>query len=95
MRVDKNDNVWPVDEGSGMIIKYNPKGEQEFWLGRTPEAIDYLEANLEILKYAHPTVAFNRQARSAARASSTAKPISPGIGKATCSSPTAMAIRGW
>ncbi|MEO8896222.1 MAG: hypothetical protein ABI450_10105, partial [Rhizomicrobium sp.] len=61
VRVDKNDNVWPVDEGSGMIIRYNPKGEQEFWLGRTPEAIDYLEANLEILKTAHPTVAFNRR----------------------------------
>ena len=51
MRVDRNDNVWQVDEGSGMIIKYNPQGQQDFWLGRTPEAIDYLEANLEILKY--------------------------------------------
>jgi hypothetical protein len=60
VRVDAHDNVWPVDEGSGMIIRYNPKGEQDFWLGRTPEAIDYLEANLEILKTAHPTVAYNR-----------------------------------
>ena len=57
VRVDRDDNVWQVDEGSGMIVKYNPQGQQILWLGRTPEAIDYLEANLEILKYAHPTMA--------------------------------------
>lgn len=61
IRVDAHDNVWQVDEGSGMIVRYDPKGQQNFWLGRTPEAIDYLEANLEILKTAHPTVAFNRR----------------------------------
>ena len=55
-----DDNVWLVDEGSGMIISYNPQGQQDFWLGRMPEAIDYLESNLEILKYAHPTVAARR-----------------------------------
>jgi NHL repeat len=55
VRVDQHDNVWQVDEGSGMIVKYNPQGQQILWLGRTPEAIDYLERNLEILKYAHPT----------------------------------------
>src|SRR5215472_570480 len=43
VRVDTHDNVWQVDEGSGMIVRYNPKGQQDFWLGRTPEAIDYLE----------------------------------------------------
>ncbi len=57
VRVDKHDNVWQVDEGSGMIVKYNPQGQQVLWLGRTPEAIDYLERNLEILKYARPTTA--------------------------------------
>jgi hypothetical protein len=54
VRVDREDNVWQVDEGSGMIVKYNPKGQQILWLGRTPEAIDYLEANLEVLKYSRP-----------------------------------------
>jgi len=49
VRVDKQDNVWQVDEGSGMIVKYDPTGQHIFWLGRTPEAIDYLEANLEVL----------------------------------------------
>ena len=51
VRVDKQDNVWQVDEGSGMIVKYNPEGQHIFWLGRTPEAIDYLESNLESLHF--------------------------------------------
>ena len=51
VRVDKQDNVWQVDEGSGMIVKYDPTGQHIFWLGRTPEAIDYLEANLEVLHF--------------------------------------------
>src|ERR1700744_6085915 len=55
VRVDKDDNVWSVDEGSGMVVKWNPEGQHFFWLGRVPEAIDYLESNLEISRYAHPT----------------------------------------
>jgi hypothetical protein len=51
VRVDKEDNVWQVDEGSGMIVKYNPEGQHIFWLGRTPEAIDYLQGNLEVLHF--------------------------------------------
>lgn len=51
VRVDKEDNVWQVDEGSGMVVKYNPEGQSIFWLGRTPEAVDYLQANLEILHF--------------------------------------------
>src|ERR1700722_13390499 len=51
VRVDKDDNVWMVDEGSGMIVKFNPEGQNVFWLGRTPEAIDYLQSNLETLHF--------------------------------------------
>jgi len=47
VRVDKNDNVWQVDEGSGMIVKYSPQGVPLEQFGRTPEAIDYLEESLE------------------------------------------------
>jgi NHL repeat len=47
VRVDKYDNVWMVDEGSGMIVKFNPQGVPVEEFGRTPEAIDYLEENLE------------------------------------------------
>jgi hypothetical protein len=52
VRVDKQDNVWQVDEGSNMIVKYDPEGQHVFWLGRTAEAVDYLQANLEILHFA-------------------------------------------
>jgi hypothetical protein len=43
VRVDKDDNVWMVDEGSNMIVKFNPEGRVVMVLGRKPEAIDYLE----------------------------------------------------
>src|SRR5580704_13146296 len=47
VRVDRNDNVWQVDEGSGMIVKYSPQAVPLEEFGRTPEAIDYLEEMLE------------------------------------------------
>jgi DNA-binding beta-propeller fold protein YncE len=47
VRVDDSDNVWIVDEGSGMIVKFNPQGLAVEWLGRPPEAIDYLQTYLE------------------------------------------------
>ena len=92
VRIDRDDNVWQVDEGSGMIVKYNPKGQQVLWLGRTPEAIDYLERNLEILKYAHPMMAAPPKPVGR-KENSTAKPMWPGIHKVTSSCPTVMAIR--
>src|SRR5580692_2852253 len=42
VRNDKYDNVWVVDEGSDMIVKYNKEGVLQYELGRKPEAIDYL-----------------------------------------------------
>lgn len=47
VRVDNQDNVWIVDEGSGMVVKFNRRGQAVEWLGRTPEAIDYLQTHLE------------------------------------------------
>ena len=47
VRVDGHDNVWIVDEGSGMLVKFNPHGQAVEWFGRTPEAIDYLQTHLE------------------------------------------------
>src|ERR1041384_2952668 len=49
VRVDKYDNVWMVDEGSNMIVKFAPDGLVKMVLGRKPEAIDYLEKSLEIV----------------------------------------------
>jgi hypothetical protein len=43
VRVDKDDNVWMTDEGSNMVVKFNPDGRVAMVLGRKTEAIDYLE----------------------------------------------------
>lgn len=47
VRVDRYDNVWMVDEGSGMIVKFDPQANVKMVLGRKPEAIDYLQEYLE------------------------------------------------
>jgi sugar lactone lactonase YvrE len=44
VRVDKDDNVWAVDEGSNMVIKFSPEGKVLMLLGRRPEAVEGLEA---------------------------------------------------
>jgi hypothetical protein len=40
VRVDAQDNVWVVDEGSNMVIKFNPEGRVVMVLGRRPEAVE-------------------------------------------------------
>ena len=47
VRVDKDQNVWIVDEGSSMVIESRPNGDLVKEYGRKPEAIDYLEEFLE------------------------------------------------
>lgn len=47
VRVDRYNNVWMVDEGSGMIVKFDPEGNVKMVLGRKPEAIDYLQRFVE------------------------------------------------
>ena len=39
IRVDPQDNVWVVDEGSNMVVKFNPEGRVAMVLGRRPEPI--------------------------------------------------------
>ena len=39
VRVDPMDNVWVVDEGSNMVIKFDPDGRVLMTMGRKPEAI--------------------------------------------------------
>ncbi len=34
VRVDRDDNIWAVDEGSNMVIKFNPEGRVMMVLGR-------------------------------------------------------------
>ena len=47
VRVDKYDNVWMLDEGSGMLVKFDPSAMPQMQFGRTLEAIDYLEEFVE------------------------------------------------
>jgi hypothetical protein len=44
VRVDKDDNIWAVDEGSNMVIKFSPDGKVLMLIGRRPEAVEGLEA---------------------------------------------------
>jgi len=47
IKFDKDDNLWVVDEGSNMVMKFNPQGLVTMVLGRKDESIDYLERFLE------------------------------------------------
>jgi hypothetical protein len=52
VRIDKENNVWVVDEGSNMVIKFNPQGLVTLVLGRKVEAIDYIEEHERDLEMA-------------------------------------------
>src|SRR5207244_4968130 len=39
VRVDRQDNIWVIDEGSNMIIKFDAEGRVVMTLGRKPEAL--------------------------------------------------------
>jgi hypothetical protein len=40
VRVDREDNIWAVDKGSDMIIRFNPQGRVTMVFGRKKEASD-------------------------------------------------------
>src|SRR5579862_1364581 len=40
VRVDKDDNIWAVDEGTNMVTKFSPEGKVLMVLGRRPPAVD-------------------------------------------------------
>src|SRR6202790_2753130 len=39
VRVDKDDNIWTVDEGTNMITKFSPDGKVLMVLGHRPPAV--------------------------------------------------------
>jgi DNA-binding beta-propeller fold protein YncE len=43
VRVDKDDNIWAIDKGSDMIVKFNPEGRVTMVFGRKKEASDEAE----------------------------------------------------
>lgn len=40
VRIDKDDNIWAVDEGSNLVIKFNPEGRVTMVLGYRPPAVE-------------------------------------------------------
>ena len=40
VRIDKNDNIWAIDKGSDMIIKFNPAGRVQWVFGRRKESAE-------------------------------------------------------
>jgi DNA-binding beta-propeller fold protein YncE len=40
VRIDPQDNIWVVDEGSSMVIKFNPEGRVVMTMGRKPESVN-------------------------------------------------------
>ena len=94
IRFDKDDNLWVVDEGSNMVMKFNPQGLVTMVLGRKDEAIDYLEA-LPRGRPITPSAARtpSRAPAPAAAAASAGRPTSPSTRRATSSSPTATTTR--
>jgi hypothetical protein len=78
VRIDKDDNIWCVDKGSNMIIRFNPEGHVTMVFGRKQEASDVaLPPNKEALRPSPWT------------ACSISPPTSPGTPAATCTSATA------
>jgi DNA-binding beta-propeller fold protein YncE len=47
VRIDKDDNIWVIDKGSDMIIKFNPAGRVTMVFGRKQEASDRETGPLE------------------------------------------------
>ena len=43
VRVDPQDNIWVVDEGANMVVKFDPQGRVLMTMGRKPEAINIPE----------------------------------------------------
>src|SRR6195256_578 len=39
VRVDPEDNIWAVDEGTNMVIKFNPAGRIVMVIGHRPDAV--------------------------------------------------------
>ena len=59
VRVDPQDNIWTVDEGTNTVVKFNPEGRVEMVLGRRHEMVEGLIPNATPVPPAEP-YRFNR-----------------------------------
>ena len=71
IKFDKDDNLWVVDEGANMVMKFNPKGLVTMVLGRKDEAIDWIEQHIESPRPPNPNAPPNT---GAGRGGSFARP---------------------
>ena len=60
VRVDKDDNIWCVDEGANVVIKFNPAGRVVMVLGRKWESVEGRPVQEEAAKAPARTNTFNR-----------------------------------
>jgi 6-bladed beta-propeller len=56
VRVDKDDNIWVIDKGSDMIVKFNPQARVEMLFGRKKEAADENDGPWTHVKPPRPAV---------------------------------------
>src|SRR5678815_5419923 len=54
VRVDSQDNIWTVDEGTNMVVKFSPEGRVLMTMGRRPEAVEGLEPTATPVPPAEP-----------------------------------------
>jgi len=40
VRIDKDDNIWAIDKGSDMVVKFNPAGRVQWVFGRRKESAE-------------------------------------------------------
>src|SRR5205809_5143309 len=55
VRVDPQDNIWAVDEGTNMVIKFAPEGRVAMVIGRRPEPGEAAPSNTEPYILSRPT----------------------------------------
>ena len=60
VRIDKDDNIWCVDEGANVVIKFNPAGRVTMVVGRKWESVEGRPIQEEAAKAPPRTNAFNR-----------------------------------
>ena len=60
VRIDKDDNIWCVDEGANVVIKFNPAGRVVMVLGRKWESVEGRPVQEEAAKAPARTNYFNR-----------------------------------
>ena len=82
VRHDAQDNLWYIDAGTNLVVKFDPEKRIQMVLGRRPEPWTWLDAR-------------DRARRSGSRSSSISRPTSPGAPTAASSFPTATATRAW